>query len=77
MTTKNFNAIKTITSGLNGLEFLTLCDPQSNGGLLVSVNPAYEKEFINVLKQNSVADEFCLAVGRVGKAQGEIKIDVV
>ncbi len=34
ITTNNYNFIKDKTSGLNGLEFLWLCDPQTSGGLL-------------------------------------------
>lgn len=76
MTTKNYNTIKNITSGLTGLEFLTLCDPQTNGGLLVSVDPKHEKEFIEVLKENGIQEEFCVAIGVVGERAGEIVIGV-
>ncbi len=34
ITTNNYNFIKDRTTGLNGLEFLWLCDPQTSGGLL-------------------------------------------
>lgn len=34
ITTNNYNHIKDITTGLEGLEFLWLCDPQTSGGLL-------------------------------------------
>lgn len=34
ITTSNYNFIKDRTDGLNGLEFLWLCDPQTSGGLL-------------------------------------------
>lgn len=37
ITTKNLNAYNPTTEGLNGLEFLLLCDPQTAGGLLISV----------------------------------------
>lgn len=38
-TTTNYNAYKDVADGLNGLEFMYLCDPQTSGGLLVSVAP--------------------------------------
>ncbi len=34
ITTNNYNFIKDRSTGLNGLEFLWLCDPQTSGGLL-------------------------------------------
>jgi len=34
ITTSNYNFIKDKTTGLNGIEFLWLCDPQTSGGLL-------------------------------------------
>ncbi|MCC6817965.1 MAG: selenide, water dikinase SelD [Bacteroidia bacterium] len=34
ITTSNYNFIKDRTEGLNGLEFLWLCDPQTSGGLM-------------------------------------------
>lgn len=37
ITTTNFNACKNQVEGLNGMEFLLLCDPQTSGGLLISV----------------------------------------
>ncbi|MEZ4803910.1 MAG: selenide, water dikinase SelD [Bacteroidia bacterium] len=36
ITTSNYNYIKDRTDGLNGVEFLWLCDPQTSGGLLFS-----------------------------------------
>jgi selenide,water dikinase len=36
ITTSNYNYVKDHCNGLNGLEFLWLCDPQTSGGLLVS-----------------------------------------
>jgi selenide,water dikinase len=36
ITTSNYNYVKDHCDGLNGLEFLWLCDPQTSGGLLVS-----------------------------------------
>lgn len=40
ITTGNYNFVKDRTDGLNGLEFLWLCDPQTSGGLLFS-SPDY------------------------------------
>jgi selenide,water dikinase len=50
ITTKNLNAYKNTTEGLNGLEFLLLCDPQTSGGLLISVNENAMAEFLEICK---------------------------
>lgn len=44
ITTGNYNYIKDRTDGLNGLEFLWLCDPQTSGGLLISSSETLEME---------------------------------
>lgn len=36
ITTSNYNYVKDHCDGLDGLEFLWLCDPQTSGGLLIS-----------------------------------------
>lgn len=38
ITTNNYNYIKDRCTGLNGLEFLWLCDPQTSGGLMFTSN---------------------------------------
>ena len=45
-TTRIYNDVKEKVNGMDGLEFILLCDPQTSGGLLVSVDPACEKEFL-------------------------------
>ena len=65
ITTKNLNAYKSTTEGLNGLEFLLLCDPQTSGGLLISVN---EKALPEFLETSKAFDKFnCLQapIGRI------------
>ncbi len=42
ITTSNYNFIKDKTKGLNGLEFLWLCDPQTSGGLLFTSSQEIE-----------------------------------
>jgi selenide,water dikinase len=42
ITTNNYNYIKDRTKGLNGLEFLWLCDPQTSGGLLFTSSQAID-----------------------------------
>ena len=44
ITTSNYNYVKEHCDGLNGLEFLWLCDPQTSGGLLVCSSEALDLE---------------------------------
>lgn len=53
LTTTNYNSVIKDCDGLNGLEFLYLCDPQTNGGLLCSVDSKKEKEFQKICAQHS------------------------
>lgn len=65
ITTKNLNAYNPSTEGLNGLEFLLLCDPQTSGGLLISVS---EKAMPEFLEKSKAFDKFnCLQepIGRI------------
>ena len=65
ITTKNLNAYSPTTDGLNGLEFLLLCDPQTSGGLLIAVNEKALPEFYEISK---AFDKFnCLQkpIGRI------------
>lgn len=63
-TTKNYNAYKNETNGLKGLEFLYLCDPQTSGGLLVSVSADSVNEYLNIAQK---FDEFNCATKPIGK----------
>ena len=58
-TTRNYNSVKEKVNGLTGLEFITLCDPQTSGGLLISVSGNKKEEFEKVLKTNS-QEAFCI-----------------
>lgn len=49
-TTKNYNAYWPHTSGMNGMEFLMYCDPQTNGGLLISVAQTHVDVFLDYMQ---------------------------
>jgi selenide,water dikinase len=51
ITTKNLNAYGPAIEGMNGLEFLLLCDPQTSGGLLMAVNEKALPEFYEISKR--------------------------
>jgi len=41
-----------------------LADPQTSGGLLIAVDPAHEKEFKNMMKENGLS-EYTIAIGKM------------
>jgi selenide,water dikinase len=53
-TTRNYNAIKEKVKWLGGLEFITLCDPQTSGGLLISVAKDKQADFEKILGENGL-----------------------
>ncbi len=65
ITTKNFNAYSATTHGLNGLEFITLCDPQTSGGLLISVAENSVDEYQNIIKQFNPFNVAAKPIGRM------------
>lgn len=44
--------------------FSLLPDPQTNGGLLIAVDPAYQSEVVNLMKQHGLA-QFSQPIGRM------------
>lgn len=50
-TTRNFKAQSPHIEGMNGLEFISFCDPQTSGGLLFSVHPSFEAEMDALLNK--------------------------
>jgi selenide,water dikinase len=53
-TTRNYAAYSKEVKGMDGTEFLLLCDPQTSGGLLIALDPAAEKSFRQLLKEHDV-----------------------
>lgn len=56
ITFRNWNHVKdevTMTSGASAEKILLLCDPQTNGGLLIFVDPLYQAEFESKLKETA------------------------
>ncbi len=68
-TTRNYNSVKEKVSGLNGLEFITLCDPQTSGGLLISVSGNKKEKFEKVLKENK-QEAFC--IGKISERKEKL-----
>lgn len=44
-TYRNWNAYSGKTAGVNGMDMVKLCDPQTNGGLLIAVSAAAQQNF--------------------------------
>jgi selenide,water dikinase len=48
-TQKNWKTFETKVSGITDDSLVILCDPQTNGGLLITVDPDIKEEFEQVL----------------------------
>ncbi|MFI5150837.1 MAG: selenide, water dikinase SelD [Bacteroidia bacterium] len=51
-TTRNYSTFAGSVKGMDGNEFMLLCDPQTSGGLLIAVDPAHEADFLELMKEN-------------------------
>lgn len=70
ITTKNFSALSNEVSTLSAEQLFLLCDPQTSGGLLLSIDPTFQKEIVSIFKDFGVAETCLSAIGRV-TSQGE------
>ncbi len=73
-TYRNWNAYEKKVSGVNGPEFIPLCDPQTSGGLLISVASEKEEEVRNLFADNGLMP-FVESIGTI-KERGEFVIAV-
>ena len=64
-TTRNLNSYKEKIAGMDGLEFITLCDPQTSGGLLVSVAPNSIDEYSALIKKSGLENIALESIGRM------------
>jgi selenide,water dikinase len=53
ITFRNWKSYEGKVDGIGPESLLTLCDPQTSGGLLIAVDPRYENEFISLAKKNN------------------------
>lgn len=61
-TTRNYNAQAPHVDGMTDLDFVIFCDPQTSGGLLISVDKAHEHEMDNLLKSEQ---QFFAKIGHI------------
>jgi selenide,water dikinase len=59
---RNWKAYNQKVSGISGESLLTLCDPQTNGGLLVSVAPKNIGSVTDVLE---ASNQFYCIIGKL------------
>lgn len=71
---RNWNAYEKKVKNIGTESFYTLCDPQTNGGLLVSIDAAQQKEFEEELHQLGLQD-FVMPIGRM-KAPAEVTVKI-
>ncbi|HXD94760.1 MAG TPA: selenide, water dikinase SelD [Bacteroidia bacterium] len=61
---RNWNSFEKKVSDIGAESFFTLCDPQTNGGLMITVSAGHQKEFENFLsKHNLIA--FAKPIGKM------------
>lgn len=65
ITTKNFSAYRESVSELSAEQLFTLCDPQTSGGLLISIDPGFEKECLLILRDFQIAENCLQTIGSV------------
>lgn len=72
---RNWSSYDPKVSGITGDSLLTLCDPQTNGGLLITVEPNFKKEFEELLIIEGYGN-FVKPIG-VMKAKAEKVVTIV
>jgi selenide,water dikinase len=55
-TFRNWKSYEKRVTGISAESLITLCDPQTNGGLLVAVAERNAEDFLKVLKENGLND---------------------
>ena len=69
-TFRNWSSYSSKVEGTPGDSLFTLCDPQTNGGLMIAVDPAEQSSFEQLMKDNGL-EEFTFPIGEFKKQAGE------
>jgi len=72
---RNWSSYDPKVSGITGDSLLTLCDPQTNGGLLITVEPSYKRTVEQLLISEGY-EHFATPIGVV-KAKGQKTVVIV
>jgi len=75
-TYRNWNAYEKKVIGVNGPEFITLCDPQTSGGLLIAVEEREVATFTAVLATQGL-QEYCEPIGRLFEQQQDYSVKIM
>lgn len=68
---RNWSGYDPKVSGITGDSLLTLCDPQTNGGLLITIDAAHKNEFETLLKQEGF-EAFAQPIGSMKTKQEKV-----
>lgn len=68
---RNWSGYDPKVSGITGDSLLTLCDPQTNGGLLITINPGAKERFEQLLKSENLA-EYAHPIGVMKKKEEKV-----
>ena len=61
---RNWNSFEKKVSGIGAESFFTLCDPQTNGGLMVTISAENQVDFENFLLEHQLTD-FAKPIGKM------------
>lgn len=64
-TYRNWNMYQHKISENGERKFIQLCDPQTNGGLLVAVEPSIVQEFIRIAKEQGIPESMLKSIGKI------------
>lgn len=74
-TTRNWKSYSEKVKGVEGLEFIPLSDPQTSGGLLISVEPKYMSKYVDVARAHGIREDMLKPVGVVtAKRDHEVNV---
>ena len=74
-TFRNWNSYEKRTQGITGDSLFVLCDPQTNGGLLVAVDPQQKAAFETILKSGGQT-KHVIPIGVMKKKHSEKTVEV-
>jgi len=71
MTMKIYTQVQEAVDGLSPEDLFAACDPQTNGGLLVAVDPSGLAETVDVLRAGGVPPSCLVPIGRMTATPGK------
>lgn len=73
---RNWNAYEKKVSGINGPAFITLCDPQTSGGLLIAVDPGQKKAVDEIFREAEL-ENMITGIGRLKVVVDDKVVDMI